>query len=199
MVLNLGAAVISSRQSYFGLAVLIALVGLVWLQEQEGEARRVLPSTDDGRIPAYYFKGLSVVSMDQQGEVVDKLETRALNFFSDDGSSQLEQPILRLFRQDKGDWLVASESAKTYGNWDSLWLEGDVAIKRLAHKDLGVMEIKTEDLWLYPNTKYAETQKPVSIINGLGSTQGEGMSVDLAKGQVQLLSAVQGTYVRKDH
>ncbi len=198
-MLNLGAAIISSRQSYFGLAVLIALVSLVWLQEQNGDTSPALPTSEDGRIPAYYFKELSAVSMDIQGEVVERFETASLSFFQEDVISEVDRPVLRLYRQDKGDWVLSSDRAKIYGDWASAWLEGEVDIQRLAHEDLAPMTIRTKDLWLYPDKQYAETDGSVLIVNDLGRTQGEGMTVDLAKGRVELLSAVQGTYVLKDH
>ena len=77
---------------------------------------------------------------------------------------------------------------------DRLDLEGGVRAARLVEASTDAMLMETERITVYGRQERAETDAPVKLSSAMASLTGVGMKVDLARGQMTLLSQVRGHY-----
>ena len=177
-----------------GLSAVVVLVLLAWWMQQDEEFSRSLERID-GRIPDYYLKDFQVTVMDETGRLAHRLDGRSLNHFAEDDTADLSQPLLRLYRDDGRVWVMQSRVAKAFDGGDYLLLEGEVEVHREAAAGVPRLEMTSRDLWVYPERQYAESDEEVVVREGVSTTRGRGVQIDLAGARLSLMSAVQGNYV----
>lgn len=178
---------------YLGLTMLIAvaLLSLWWRQQQPGEQASAL---DEAQLPDYYLKDFVATTMDETGRPARRLVGASMEQYPDRTSADLDAPLMHVFRKDSRVWVMASETAEVYDGGASVWLQGAVHIFRERHAGDGRIDIYTQDLWVYPEQDYAESEHPVTVEDALGVTRGVGVRVDLTRGWLSLLDRVRGMY-----
>ncbi len=181
-----------------GLSVIVVLVVLGWWVQRQDEVFSPPVVRVDDRIPDYYLKDFSVSVMSDTGALAHRLEGRSLHYFADDDTADLNDPLLRFYRDDGEVWVMRSRVAKAFGGGDSLLLGGEVTVHRQFSAELPWLTMTSRDLWVYPERKYAESGESVLIQEGVSRIQGSGVKIDLAAGHLALMSAVRGSYVFAD-
>jgi lipopolysaccharide export system protein LptC len=145
------------------LALMLVVVGgfTWWLQQRiQVEPPRAPPAP---RRPDYTVQDFTATMMNKQGVPDRRLSAPILRHYPDDGSSELDDPVLTLFRADGPPWVIRSRSGWVSAEGEKVVLRGDVGIDRAGTANLRPIQLRTAELRVRPRQDYAETDTPVRI------------------------------------
>lgn len=179
------------------LFAVIALIGLAalstWLLRTV-ESEREPTAEARPRSPDYTLENFTASAMDGHGKLHDRLRARIMIHYPDDDSAELTKPHIELYRQDAPPWRIDAEKGWVYSKGELVLLQGDVFIERDAVSKDGPLHVITRDVRIRPKDKYAETDQPVTILQGTARVDAVGMRAHFQEGRLELLSAVRGKY-----
>ncbi len=196
-------AVNSSSRRYLGLLVVLALALLSWWFQRQ-ESSPAVGQQGDVHVVDYSMSDFEVTAMDEAGRPRHRLRAVSMQHYADDGSAELEQPQLLLYLPAGPTapaaperWSLRAERARLYRDGALALLEGTVQAQHFDGADKVTLELQTRDLWVYVDEQRAESDQPVEIRERHGTTRAQGLKIDLKAGQIELLAAVRGEYVRE--
>ena len=147
----------------FGLATLLVVLGILALWLQWANDGNQIQGVDGERRPDYIVEGLKAVTLDAAGVPTRRLDAARLRHYPDDGSSELDEPVLQLFDDAILRWNLRSRQAWINARGDEVLLEQDVRLERTATAESAPIELRTSALLLLPETDYAETTHAVEV------------------------------------
>ena len=145
-------------------------------------------------------EGINTVSYDEQGDVAYTLQAQR-QIQRDDDTSELESPVIRLFRDNNAQWNIVANSgnisAQQTGRAEDsreLTLSGEVRLVNL--DDFGnTTTLNTDYLTIMPDREIAETDQQVFLITTNIEHTALGMIADFANDEIIFLSNSEGRYV----
>ena len=175
--------------------ILLALLAALtfWLD------RKVQPGvrSADGKSrhdPDFIMEGFSAVQMNPDGTRRYALSARRLVHFPDDNSTDLETPRLVYFDYERAPVSVRSETASATRGGDDVYFHGNVQVVRSAFDGNPELGLFTSYLHVIPDRDFAQTDKPVRIVEGNSTANAVGLEFDNSKRQFRLLSEVKANY-----
>lgn len=185
---------------YISLVMALAVAAVfIW----ESPPRLLLP--DEGPVDESQLIPYAVIDaahsrhFDRDGLLSYEFSATTLKHFrldlakiSEGDFTTLESPLFTLYA-DGNAWFVSAKIGRLTAQSTQLKLLRDVRVWR--EKDDGlVLELTTQELWIYPDDKMVKTDGRVMIRSPQGSLQATGMVVNLADKHIQLLSDVRGLH-----
>ena len=171
--------------------VVIATFSWWWLSRHE-------PAKTDLALVAQeeldgYLNDFIATTMDDQGKPNHRLEADRMVLYTGTKLSQVDNPFLTLYQENKNPWLIRAEYGLVQTEQDIVFLTGNV---RMTHEDKkGYMtEILTEQLEVQTKKQYAQTEHEVVVNDHSGFLAGKGMQAFLDEGQLTLLEEVRSRY-----
>ena len=148
------------------IGVLLAATGLLawWYRASLAPEPRVMPSAQ--RRPDFVVERLTAVTMDQQGKPERRLSTPELRHYPDDGSSELDSPVLTLFDPPAPPWQARARSGWVSADGKEWLMQEQVRINRDAAPGFTPMVLKSSELLVLPDDEYAETDRFVELESG---------------------------------
>lgn len=178
------------------LAVLAA--GLSWWlghESSDGEAVTASPAAAVRAID-YRIRGFEVVRMTSAGAPAHRLAAQSLRHFTDDDTTELDQPRLTVFQTDAPPWEVDAQQAWMSADGSLILLTGEVLINRAGDADTPPTRVVTRDLRIQPRDDYAETDERVTVETDTDRLDAVGMQAWLRPpSRLKFLSDVKGLYV----
>ena len=175
-----------------GMLLLLA-GGSWWLAE-----RSTLNGTDYTQIahtPDYYLEGFTATTMNDKGRPSQRLRAKKMIHYPDDDSTELWEPKLTLYDEERPPWRVKSEMGWVSGDGEVLLLQGEVKIDRSEIPGVRPMHITTRDLRVQPKDNYIETDAEVQSHSGKNRLDAVGMQAWFNKPvRIKLLANVRGYY-----
>ncbi|NOS87611.1 MAG: LPS export ABC transporter periplasmic protein LptC [Methylococcaceae bacterium] len=148
--------------------------------------------------PDYFSEGYSKWEMDTLGVLKNSLMSTQLTHYSDDGVTQLVNPVMFFYNKKSPPWVVKSAAGVLSGDGKQLLLTDKVAIVREKAQGVQPLTINTSVLTVYPETHYAETRASAELVSPPNRTTGVGMTLTFAQPvHLQLLAHVKGKYETK--
>ncbi len=145
--------------------------------------------------PDYYVDNFTVSTMGPDGKPKQKLTADRMLHYPDDDSTELTRPHMVLYEADTPPWQVRSETGWVSGDGKLVLLNGEVKIDRAAAPGIRPIHIRTSDLRVRPEEKYAETDKTVRIRSLQSNQTSVGMQAWFNKPvRMKFLSNVRGHY-----
>ncbi len=145
------------------LAILLLVTSLIgWWLLPTGEKDEGSRANGERR-PDYVVDGLRAVTFNAAGVPERRLVARRLRHYPDDGSSELDDPVLLVYGDDGPVWWARSARAWINEPGDEILLEQDVWLHRLAKALSAPIELRTSELLVLPEVDYAETGRFVEI------------------------------------
>ncbi len=195
---------VAGHKRYIGMVVVLVLALLSWWFQRQERATGV-EQPRDGHVVDYSMRDFEVMAMDEQGRPRHRLRAVSMQHYMEDGSSTLEQPELLLYRpapqragqQPVERWQLRAEQAHIGSDGAETLLKGAVQVQRVDEMDRVMQELHTRDLRVYVDQQRAESAAAVEIRERRGVTRAQGLKIDLKAGQIELLAAVRGEYVRE--
>lgn len=161
-----GRAPFSRRE--WGLTGLLLCGGaLAWWWHQ-GQSPPLVPAAVPERHPDFVVDGLRALNLDPSGHPLRRLRAVHLRHYADDGSSELDQPVLLSFSADDTDgtanpgdppppWTARGNTGWVTEAGDELLLQGDVVVERAATASAPPIRLTSAELLVLPGFDYAET------------------------------------------
>lgn len=143
--------------------------------------------------PDYYMENFTTITMNQDGKPKNKLYADYMAHYPDDNTSELHQPELEIFRENKQPINVRSDQGWVTSNNEVILLKGNVYLYQNDNDGKLKTELLAEDAKVLVGEKYAETDNPTTLINGKSTTTAVGMRAYLQEQRLEFLSNVRTT------
>ena len=180
--------------------VVLTVVGLStlswWMPIEQAPVSKLVTAPEKRHIADFYLTDFDLTTMNAAGHPRYYLQAKGLQHYADDDASQLQMPRLTVYRPAAPAWLLSSDQAQVAAGGQSVLLQDNVKVQRLATNKRDTLELTTSALRVVPAKQYAETDQAVTIVTDLGITRAIGMQADLQQRRLQLLAQVRGDYAR---
>lgn len=143
--------------------------------------------------PDYYMENFTTLTMNQDGTPKNRLNAVYMAHYPDDNTTELHKPELQIFRQEKPPINVKSDIGWVTSNNDVILLNGNVYLHQNDDEGNLKLELITEDARVLVDQKYAETDKPATLISKKSTTTSIGMRAYLQEQRMEFLNNVQTT------
>ena len=182
-------------RNFFIYIILVALLVVSWrlmlLSEPTLSDRAAVPEHS----PDYFSRGYSKVEMDVNGKPKNRIVADKVMHFSDNDTSELERPVMTLYKPDAAPWIIRSETGTVPAGGRDLYLNGKVNIHRKQMANYKTIIINTSNLHVKPEQEYAETNAWTELIMPPNRTTGIGMQANFGGPLlIKLLADVRGKY-----
>lgn len=144
-------------------AMLLVVIGLMAWWLLPAPDIDLGPRTTAERRPDYVVEGLRAITLDAAGLPEHRLDASRLRHYPDDGSSELDDPVLLVYGVDAPDLSARAARAWINKRGDEILLEEDVWLQRAATAESAPIELRTSELLVLPEVDYAETAHFVEI------------------------------------
>jgi len=181
------------------LALLLAIIASVsyWVLDKLNEDD-VTQLSKLAHYPDYYMENFTTLTMNQDGTPKNRLNATYLAHYPDDNTSELHEPQLEMFRQDKPPIIVKSDKGWVTSNNDVILLSGNVYLHQNDADGNPKLELITEDARILVGEKYAETDKATTLISKKSVTTAIGMRAYLQEQRMEFLNNVRTTIEARD-
>jgi lipopolysaccharide export system protein LptC len=133
--------------------------------------------------------------MDAEGRPARSLETPRLTRFLDDQTSELEAPVLKVFKEKAPPWVIRAARAWVSAEGDTAVLQGEVRITRDGAPGIRPVRIDTTNLLVRHREDYAETAERATLVSEQSRAAGVGVQAWLGQeNRIKLLSQARGHY-----
>ncbi len=182
-----------ARNLFTALLFLLAAASSWWLYQKVQPTEPVRPIKVEHE-PDYFFEDFVVTSMNSQGQPKHRLKGVRMSHYPDDNTTVIEQPELDLYTNAKPVWQINAEQGLISAQGDQVLMSGEVQIKRYGSRQQDTVYVRTRDVLVKPDEKYAETDQLVVITSGNTKVKAVGMRAHIEKGRIELLSNVEGVH-----
>jgi len=179
------------------IAIMISLTGLATWIQQDSEQQPVKTSTEKKKqkhSADYFMEEFEITSMNEKGEPRSLLVSDKLIHYADDGSTELSTPVMTLYNDIGKPWTVKAQRGWVSADHDLILLSGKVVIDRASGPNNRPVQLYTERLRIHPDSDFAETDQPVTMVSNKRRTSATGMRAYVRDGQLQLLNKVRVSY-----
>jgi lipopolysaccharide export system protein LptC len=181
------------HNAFYGYVIALAIVSSLlakWLVNENVERREAVAHSAD-----FFSVGYKKWQMNEQGNLGSHLTANKMTHYSDDGTTELENPLIFFYHAPNPAWQIQAESGKLEKGGETLWLNGKVEIERAASSQGRELIIHTSNLQVLPKINFAQTSEFTELKSGNNITTGLGMKATFsAPVHLQLLSKVHGSY-----
>jgi lipopolysaccharide export system protein LptC len=140
----------------------------------------------------YYLNDFSLSAMDEQGHLQHRLQAKQLSHFTAGEKTELQQPELMVFKQDKVAWQVVAERGEINQRQDDILLLGGVQLNQLTGNE--PLRLTTSSLHILPKQGRANTNQPITLTQAGKRIDAIGMEIEREGQRLLLLSQVRGRY-----
>jgi len=182
-----------SKNLLIGGILLFLILGSSWLNRAIEKKTEYQPANQHS--PDYYLNHFSAVTMDENGKPDKRLSADRMVHFPDDDTTELSEPRMTIYDDDRPPWKVRSETGWVSGDKELVLLQGKVNIDRPAAPGIRPFNIITRDLRVQPKSNYAETDADAYAKSRKDWVESTGMQIWFARPiRVKLLAKVRGRY-----
>lgn len=190
----LGDMHLSIDKRLLTVALLVAAAAASWwwsrLQETPGRGRVEVQENK----PDYYLTGFELTAMNEAGKVDHRLSADDLYHYPDSATSTLTRPRLIVYEEGRQAWDIAALHGVVSERARLINLQDEVSVHYSGVTPTEDVQMYTDELDVWPDSKLAETRAAVRIEERAGVTRAIGMTADLARRQAVLHAQVQGEY-----
>ena len=148
--------------------------------------------------PDYYMENFTTLTMNQDGTPKNRLNAKYMAHYPDDNTSELHEPELEIFRQDRRPIYVSADKGWVTSDNDVILLSGNVYLYQYDESGQLKLELIAEDARVLVDQKYAETDKPATLISGRTVINSIGMRAYLQDQRMEFLNNVHTTIEPRD-
>ncbi len=175
--------------------LLLVFLATIWGVKHTPEKQMIKVPTQTTHTLDYFSVNYQKVQMDEQGLPHDQLIADYVEHFSDNGETQLRNPVMTLYKQATPPWVTRSETGVITKGADKVFLNGRVYIDREAASNVREIHIKTTNLRIEPKRNYAETDEWAELVTELDTMSGIGMRLFYQDPlYIELLAQVRGRH-----
>ena len=175
--------------------ILLALLAALtfWLDRKVQPTVRG-PDGSSRHDPDFIIEGFAAVQMNPDGTRRYALSANRMIHYPDDNSTELEAPRLTYYDYERAPVTVRSDTANASQGGDDVYFHGDVQVIRSAYDNNPELGLFTSYLHVVPDKDFAQTDKPVRLVEGKSTATSVGLEFDNRTRQIRLLSEVKANY-----
>ena len=143
--------------------------------------------------PDYYMENFNTLKMNENGAPKNHLSASYMAHYPDDNTTELDYPKLKIFRENKLPINVSADKGWVTSSNEVILLIGNVYLYQTNSSGEMNLELMTKDARVLIDKKYAETDKPATLINKNSITNSIGMRIYLQDQRMEFLNNVQTT------
>ena len=171
--------------------VTLLVIATTWLSQTSDKpgpgAKQV-----SAQIADYFIRGFDATVTATDGTPSHHMTSESVTHYAESGVVEMTQPRITVFRPQEEQWQVEAEQGRREGDGNLLTLRGNVLLTQKSRTQ--PLQVQTDELFIYPDTQYGETETPVTISSPNGRISGVGMKVYGEENRLLLLSDVRGRY-----
>jgi lipopolysaccharide export system protein LptC len=181
---------VNGRQIILLGGLLAAALITGWFVQDQGILKDQAPASPRG--PDLFVNGMDLRIIGEDGHVHYRVQASRMEHFPYDDHSDLMDPFIQVFSQQKAIWDARSDRGRVADQGDTLWLLGRAVINRQALADQQAVNVVTSDVMVKPRADTAETSAAAVITSGRYRIEGVGMLANFREGRLDLHSRVRG-------
>ena len=174
---------------------IIIIAALMFWGSQAWENKKASTSleTSDPHYVDIFIRDFTITSMNEDGQPAYILKARLFEHYNDNSYAIIDEPVIELKQGDQ-HWLISARTGEIDDNNQRITLRGNVVL--LQQDKPQPIRLETEQLEIDTRQQIAKSTQTVSIIQQEFNLQSEGMILNNASGQLELLNSVKGHYVQ---
>jgi len=174
---------------------IIIIAALIFWGSKIWETKQVI-STLEGSDPHYvnvFIRDFTITAMDKTGQPSYVLKARQLEHYNDTEYAVIDEPVIQL-TQGGHHWMISAKVGEIDDVNQRIMLRGGVVLQQQEKQQ--PIRLETEQLEIDVLQEIAKSTQPVTIIQQRFNLQSEGMILNNASGQLELLNSVEGNYAQ---
>jgi lipopolysaccharide export system protein LptC len=184
---------------WFGLMLLALLTALTFWIDKIAEPPAPKRDGSTRHDPDYIVKNFSTLRTNGFGNPRYKLEGAEMRHYPDDDSTDLVKPRFSLYALKKPTTEIIGDWGRVSANGENIYFMDNVKVVRAATPRKAKMTVLTDYLHIVPNQDFAQTDRPVTILQEPRTViKAVGMQFYKKQGIVKLNSKVKVHYERPD-
>ncbi len=193
--MNYSVVIDRLRAWFTGVPLLLLLLAAAYWLNQQVQPLPSPPDSSKRHDPDFIVSKFVATTMNEQGKPRFVMVAKKMLHDADNDSTYLETPELTSFDLDYPPTHTSANNGMVSGKGDEIFLRDDVKIVRTASSTQREMIFTTSYLHVIPDRGLAETDQPVTIIDGRNIVHAVGMKLDNKARIVKLLAQVKSEYV----
>lgn len=149
------------------------------------------PATDGSN--NFYMQDFMIRQYDETGALSRMIVGDQMTRETDSGVSQLQNPSATIYEEAQPAWKLTSQTGTINADQTEMTLLEGVMVVQQPTEEL---ELQTEQLDINLVDQTASSEEKVVIMHTSGRQEGVGMTAELKKNELRLLSQVKGNYAQ---
>ncbi len=178
-----------------GAVVIVAVLTWIWQTDTDDQDAAIIDDPTVDTEPDVFANNVEFHQLQPDGTLHYRLRADTIRQYNLDQLTRMTQPKLHLISETQPPWDVASRhgyirqrSGPKGTMEDVVYLREDVELVQ-NHPQNGLVTLRSESFYVYPDRQYAETDQDVMIDTQVGRTKAAGLRADLTSGVMTMSSA----------
>ena len=180
------------------LPLLLLLAATYWLNQQ---VQPLPPKPDSSKRhdPDFTIIKLAATTLNEQGLPRFLMSAQKMVHYPDDDSTHLEEPQLSSLYADRPAVYTSSRQGEVSSKGNEVFLRDEVKLVRAADAAQSEMTITTDYLHIVPDRDWADTDRPVTLMDARNIINAVGLQFDNKARIVKLLAQVRSQHEPAKH
>ncbi|MFN3235015.1 MAG: LPS export ABC transporter periplasmic protein LptC [Gammaproteobacteria bacterium] len=141
-----------------------------------------------------FMSQVEIKQFSTTGQVKYHMTTPQLNHIPHQNSTHMQTPHFAIYDANGTAWLITADDGQATNGNDVIHLKGHVRIHHDATKNDKETTLLTTEATYFPEKHFAQTDKNIKMLQPGTILKAKGMTADMNKSTIKLLSNVQGEY-----
>ena len=193
--MNYSVVIDHLRAWFTGVPLLLLLLAAAYWLNQQVQPLPSAPDSSKRHAPDFIVSKFVATTLNEKGKPRFVMAAKKMLHYPDNDSTYLEAPELTSFDSDHPPMHTYANNGMVSGKGEEIFLRDDVKIVRTASSTQREMIFTTSYLHVIPDRGLAETDQPVTMVDGRNIVHAVGMKFDNKARIVKLLAQVKSEYV----
>jgi len=180
-----------SAKTLLLIGIFCAVIAYVMVMDRGNQRVIATPATDGSN--NFYMQDFMIRQYDESGALSRMIVGDQMTRETDSGISQLQNPSATIYEDALPAWKLDSETGTINADQTEMTLFENVTVVQQPTEEL---ELQTEQLDINLVDQTASSAEKVVIMHTSGRQEGVGMTAELKRNELRLLSQVKGNYAQ---
>jgi LPS export ABC transporter protein LptC len=144
--------------------------------------------------PDFFITDAIYTKFTQEGKVGTKIISPQVTHLALNNSYFFIYPEMSIYLPQEEPWQISAHHGSSKQGKSQIYLWDQVQIKRMAGINNPHYDITTAALTIYPDSKFAKTEHPITIVQDNITTRALGAQADFKTGIIKLMKKIEGIF-----
>jgi lipopolysaccharide export system protein LptC len=183
-----------NKKNLFITIILLAIFSTASIVALMAAKRITIANPNATNTPDFFITNAVYIKFDQNGNISDQFYTGKIAHFTDHNNYIFDNPRIRIHNPGEQPWNITADKGRSEGGKSKIYLWDNVKVTQVASQNNADFDINTNALTVFLDIKFAQTDKPITIIQGGSVLNAIGAKANFKSGTVELLSNVECQY-----